>query len=353
MKKFLLPMQGFLAILLLPFATVKATQQQSDVYDNLRLKPDTIVKQQVAFVQPGDSGNDMFWDFSQLDVIDDNYEVAYFIPENVKQDTLCGLENRTRYYYRYYGDTLSSIGYENPTTYVAYDSAEHIHSLSFQYGDTLTSHFQGKGIYGTDQHLHFSGTTKLKADAVGTIRLPDGDFTNVLRTYAFRQYHESGFDNTNMWKETYRWYTTGCPYPIFESQSAFAEYQVEGGTFVDTVEQVSFYYILPEDLIRKYQTLSTSYDSVSNPVDEIWANASFTPNPTHGDLVVRYTLKQDAKIGYSLHAASGLPMMQKPSVDKQSGDYTDYIDVSAFPSGNYTLYVFVDYYVIRQVIIKL
>ena len=64
---------------------------------------DEIIKQQVEYKNPGRSGENVLWDFSKLDVINDAYRLTYSGYEGV---WAIGMEKNTNYYYTQYNDSL-------------------------------------------------------------------------------------------------------------------------------------------------------------------------------------------------------------------------------------------------------
>ena len=93
-------------------------QAQSLIFDcNQPRGGDRLIKRMVTTNKPGESGVEQIWDFSELELQDADYELRYTAQGN---DTIIGTEHCTMYYYRTSGDSLFCIGYENPTTYIAY-----------------------------------------------------------------------------------------------------------------------------------------------------------------------------------------------------------------------------------------
>ena len=74
------------------------------------------IKQQVAYKDQGASGKELTWDFGMLSPINEEYTVAYSIPDSNYMHQWCATEHRTRYYYTLTADTIWRTGYENPTT---------------------------------------------------------------------------------------------------------------------------------------------------------------------------------------------------------------------------------------------
>ena len=184
---------------------------------NLPHAGDSIIKQQMQYIDSGASGHDIDWDFSNAKPVDDAYNLLY---KTITRDTLnfIGIEHRTIYRYKVKGDTLLHTGYENATTLMNYTRPEIKMKFPFHYGDTISSHFEGKGEYCHKLPFHVSGNTVIQADATGTLTTPDNKvYKNVLRVKSLRQYTQTGVDSVSMTLETYSWYVKGNRYPVFET----------------------------------------------------------------------------------------------------------------------------------------
>ena len=58
----------------------------------------TYIKQQVAYKDPGANGKELTWDFGMLSPNNEEYTVAYSIPDSNYMHQWCATEHRTRYY---------------------------------------------------------------------------------------------------------------------------------------------------------------------------------------------------------------------------------------------------------------
>ena len=110
MKKLALPLIG----ILFPLSVFSQFSLESS--STLPRANDTIVKQCVEYRDPGRSGANVLWDFSELELLDDAYTISY----GQIGDSLTGTEHRTTYYYGVSGDSLFFHGYEKNTTWMKY-----------------------------------------------------------------------------------------------------------------------------------------------------------------------------------------------------------------------------------------
>ena len=198
---------------------------------------DSLYKYQVEYKDPGSNGRQLEWDFSHLQLINDNYLIKYFYPDKNDTSLICGMEHRTRYYYRQRNDSLWASGFENYTTKIDYIVPELKLIYPFVYGDTLFSHFDGKGKYSNMLDINVKGNTRVKADAEGILKLPELT-TRALRVHTQRYYSEAktkrgnrvvknpkidslrnttNGDTLRITLDTYSWYVKDIRYPVFES----------------------------------------------------------------------------------------------------------------------------------------
>ena len=141
---------------------------------------DVLYKQQVSYKDPGRTGENVLWDFSQLNVINDEYELVY----SSENDTvITGMEHLTRYRYTFQNDSLLLWGFDNQTTQLHNRQPELLLKFPVNYGDKSRSDFYAHGQYGNRLELEAMGTIETKADSYGMMILPNKDtLKHVLRT---------------------------------------------------------------------------------------------------------------------------------------------------------------------------
>ena len=96
--------------------TAGAQNTVSLEYNGIRSN-DVVYKQQLGYVEPGDAGRDMFWDFRDVDVLCESYRIEYF------KDTagvIWGIEPYSMDRYMFSADTLFQTGYETPILKIVY-----------------------------------------------------------------------------------------------------------------------------------------------------------------------------------------------------------------------------------------
>ena len=115
-----------------------ASAQLTQRHNAIRIG-DRIIKQQLPYVSPGESGEGQLWDFSRLPESSREYTVEYlepglfndsfyimgrdtFLKEQIRPgELIIGMEYYTAYYYRQTDSALFQLGYENPLTLVHYE----------------------------------------------------------------------------------------------------------------------------------------------------------------------------------------------------------------------------------------
>lgn len=145
---------------------------------------DKLVKQQVRYKNPGRTGKDVIWDFSNLKEISGSYTVNYNETTRKSKDTIfvSGTEHQTKYTYAYKSDSLLLLGFENPTSGMTFEKPQLLMKYPFIYGDSVFTGYSGKGSYNFTLLSETKGNMFTVADAVGTLILPDGDTVkDVLR----------------------------------------------------------------------------------------------------------------------------------------------------------------------------
>lgn len=306
------------------------------------------IKQQVEYQDPGACGKDLTWDFCMLRPINDEYTIAFSIPDSNYMHHWCGTEHRTRYYYAVSGDTIWQTGYENPTTYIRYTHPEALLHFPLHYGDTLFSAFEAHGEYGHRIPMHIVGTRMVLVDAEGEVRLPDITYEHAIRTCSRREYVESGLDSTRMSVEHYQWFVSGSYIPVFESVST-CEMQEDS---LQLAFQTSFYYILEDSTAQSSSLLPPVWHKQDTAAICALGSLQCMPNPVLTDMEVQYTLVRDATVSLALHSASGFCMYATPATMQSTGEYTTHVAMFHLPQGGYTLYVYADDQIVQKDIIK-
>ena len=313
-------------------------------YRNMPCAGDSIIKQQMEYINPGAAGRQITWDFRSIRPVNDAYELLYK-PASADSSQMVGIEHRTIYRYNLLNDSLLHTGFENTTTFMDYPQPELQMRFPFRYGDSIRSHFTGVGEYCHRIPLKVEGNTVVTADGIGTLYTPLGEeLKNVLRVKRLRDYTETGLDSVRMQMEVYSWYVWGSRYPVFETvrtaTQKIGKEEVEhrvASFFFPTKDQAA---ILSDTTLWEREVIDSSPEALT--IDDIFMNCRMYPNPVETMLYVDYDLSQDATISFSLHDALGIAKAATNPVHRTAGHYTERLQMSGFLHGIYPLYVTVN-----------
>ena len=309
---------------------------------NLPHPGDSLVKQQVDYIDPGSAGYNITWDFRAVNPVNDHYNLIYH-PVSHDSTRFSGIEHGTNYHYLVQGDSLIHTGYENSTTIMKYSIAELKLKFPFRYGYTISSDFNGEGEYCQLIPLKVSGRTTTTADATGILHTPLGlTFKNVLRVKSQREYLITGLDSTTMILENYAWYVSRNRYPVFETVKTTTK--ISGRPEIEH-KVVSFFYP-PADqvyLLADTSNWSKQYPGdESDDFDDILSACQIIPNPVRALFRFEYEITRTATISFRLSDRNGLIRHIIPESVRSSGHYSETIDMTRFSPGSYILTIIAD-----------
>jgi hypothetical protein len=340
---------------------------------------DEIIKQQVEYKNPGRSGENVLWDFSQLTSIDDEYQLLYFEADN---EQLVGMEHLTRYYYSLSNDSLLLWGFENQTTQLTNDLPELLLKFPVRYKDRTRSYYHGHGLYGNRMEMDAMGTVETEADACGMLILPDKDtLRHVLRIrtvkyiaeelkpisdeYYFARTstqpavsrdsinHRLTADSTLIAVETMRWYAKGYRYPVFETVRSWVDPlgkpELEGFNTAFFYPPQDHYYLVNDEENRVLLERAANV-AIDNPWEGLTYN--FYPNPMEINLDIEVFMPRAGQVRMQLTNRTGLVVWKNDFGIWPTGIHTASVYAGAFPAGEYILNMSFDDYVTGEKILK-
>ena len=230
----------------------------------------------------------------------------------------------------------------------------------FMYGDTLFSTFEGKGEYCHRLPLAVKGYTRIMADAEGELKLPEFETVKkALRVRTLRHYTETGKDNLEMTLVTYSWYAAGIRYPVFESIKTTLNKKGDrkdekGESISDTTVFTTSFYYPPEKQTSQVQTDATPTETTDALVGaaSVFTEAQLMPNPVVDNLVINYKLTRAAKVWFTVHNNTGIPLCQTSPQSLSEGYNSTNVPMSSLITGVYSLYVHVDDMMMRLNVVK-
>lgn len=361
-------------------------------YNGIRLG-DKIVKQQVEYKEPTEACKSQVWDFSKLKTINDAYELSYSLPPmqgdslyimgdnhfNVSSvgdnEFIVGTEHNTMYYYYLRNDSLFLLGHENPSVRLCYTQPIIDMAYPINYGDKAYGVYQSTGLYSGTIDFKTKGSVEIQADAYGKMILPTGDTLNpVLRIKTIKTIYniptdsvDSTITDNGTQIESYKWYTKGYRYPIFET--------IRNINLIDNSENFSTAFFFPpqdhlyldsdpENLaildqmwsIMDNESASDEIKSDENSkivsIEDIML-CTIYPNPVESTLYLDYELKQDARVSFQLYSIDGMPIRSTNPKFKEQGIYSEVLDCSLLQSKKtYILRIIANDIIVIEKIIK-
>jgi hypothetical protein len=349
---------------------------------NMFRADDVIFKQQVSYKDPGRMGADVLWDFSRLEVVNDEYELSY---SSYNDTIITGTEHRTQYHYALQNDSLLLWGFDNQTTQLHNVQPELLLKFPVNYGDSVKSCYYAHGKYGNRLEMDAMGAIETAADSYGMLILPSKDtLKHVLRTRTLKYIAEEikpisdsyydklespllissdsierrlAGDSVLFVMETFRWYEKGYRYPIFETVRSWEQHRDSADyEFLNTAffypPQEHYYLDDDEDNLAVLDEIAGE-EGNSEPVDP-WAGLTYNifPNPVKYTLELEAYLPKPANIHLQLRSTMGLIASDENKGAYQEGVCHFQFDVNSFPVGNYILDMWLDDRLISEIIMK-
>lgn len=178
---------------------------------------------------PGPAGFGVVWDHSALAIVTTSYTaIASIAPEDAPHQSLFPESDHVRKQwlsfdpawitYRYYDRReeglyeLSSMG---PVIEYVYDNDELVQSIPHLYPDTIADGYcyESTGLGAT---YHTCGTTTQWIDGSGTLLMPYGTFTDVVRSQVLTTGIADGSPEDTTFARFTRWWAPGLGAPLME-----------------------------------------------------------------------------------------------------------------------------------------
>ena len=329
-------------MMLLAFARMPAFPQHVLTKANALMRSgDTVGKQLVAYVPPGESGMHASWDFRDIDVLSKSYPIENAVDSD---SCLCAIEPSSMCSYRLGGDTLVQVTYQNPLTRIDYSVPIPELIFPFSYGDTLSGKFKGEGQYSNRNGIRMAGSTYVEADGEGELKITDEcTLRNALRVRTLKTTYfniekdsvvKDSAESLLEVVERYQWYARGYRYPLFETCST-AYYH---GTRLLNSYKVAFR-TLPDSL----RILSDSVNQELARYDICLADASddITYEVISDGRSVRidYDLKNKATVSAMISDPMGVMYRKRSRTDETGEGYSLSFDLAGLRRGEYILYL--------------
>ncbi len=337
---------------------------------------DVISKQQVEYKDPGRSGENVLWDFSQLETVNPQYQLRYVVPvlsdsgyvmgKNVipivsvpKADSLLiGKEHDTSYFYCLRNDTLFCLGHENTVVSLWYDCPLLMSVYSSAFHEQITLPFRGEGLYSMQVPIRTQGTMTIEPDATGMILLPSGDtlkhISRVKSLQKIVQLDKVEDDSASLAQliemETYRWYAKGYRYPVFETICSYNSSDELGRV----VNFTTAFFYPPEEALHN-EEYETDNDIDGDDIVDPWEGLTYNvyPNPVSTYAEVEIYLPIEANVVTLLTSPQGVPVQKKQYSTQSKGIFRFQLDLTGYTTGNYVLDIWLNEHLVSHKIMKL
>lgn len=216
---------------------------------------------------------------------------------------------------------LQNYGTATGTVQIKYSDAEDQMHYPFTMGNTYTDPHAAT-FTNSGYNYHRKGTTMLTADAYGTLQLPGGTYSSVLRVHMIQDYTDSTNFGGSMpytiryYNDQYLWYLPNNHMPVFSTYAL----AINGGTPTKG---------------------STTLQSISNNVNELEAgikSINLYPNPANGEFL-NMDLNLEKNISYSLAIIDNLgrEVLKTEAMSGMEGYNFRSLNISGIESGLYQL----------------
>jgi hypothetical protein len=279
-------------------------------------------------VTPGSSGANIVWDFSGIQIIYNPITGKYLSPSAtpyVNDFPGCNVAYEdyfmagTYHYYQTSSTKWEKKGEASVMLTAVFDNPMTMFTYPFTYNTVITDSFSCHTSVGS-LVLDKRGIWQITGDAYGILKLPSGNYHNVLRVKKIFNTVDDYSGTTINEKdiEEYCWISTTSKVPLFRITT---EYNFANGSPTDTLSSIR---------------ISDEVAGISDPGGMINGIKLF-PNPGSGDVELIFYLPQPESLDISLIAADGKEMWRQDPELCMPGKNSKIIHTENLPSGMYFL----------------
>lgn len=261
-------------------------------------------------VDAGASGAAIVWDFSKLETKSQLTSYMYDVAKtsnslDIPEANTVLEEFGTRFFFKSTDNIMEQYGTVTANTITKYDKPFVKMVFPFDFGDIYSGDFSGT-IIGSNFKQEVVGNYILEADAYGTLIIPTGIYTNVLRIKTYREEYSKG-SKCNCATISYKWYAKDVRYPLL----TIIQSQTVNGTTTFRTAYYSKFKI--NEVIEKEEL----------PSENIVA--SIYPNPFSENFKIDYYLKQDNFVEIEIFDNSGRKVCSVQKDKQPAGYYNETI----------------------------
>jgi hypothetical protein len=277
-------------------------------------------------ITAGNSGANVVWDFSTIQVIYNPITGKYLNPASTPYSTDFQMSTiayedyfaaGTYHYYTTSATKLEKVGEASVLLTAVYSQPATMYTYPFTYNTKVTTNYGCTTAVGS-LTLHKTASWEAEGDAYGTLMLPSGTFQNILRIKT-RHIIEDDYVGTVTNKQDiteYIWVSTTSKKPYLKITTTIHS---TNGTTIDTVRTS----LISDDV-------SAIGGAVMGSV-----SALVYPNPAQDQIILEFNTAHSANIGWSLFSADGQLIFENSAQNYSPGTHLAAIPVAALSPGCY------------------
>ena len=339
-------MKKLLLVLLMLVSIPVWSQNMLTKETNLMRDSDNITLQPVAFSYPGNNGKSVVWDFSNVDVSNEDHNINFSV-DSLKH--FHKIEDGEISSYVLCNNKLEQYKIENRLLKMKFAPRLLTMKYPLNYGDSISSSFDGYGRYCGNHVVRVSGQVSLEIDGEGSLILSKKDtLNNVLRVYTLTtkamavDFDYAVIDSTKLKQEIeekYEWYARGYRYPVYTiiQRTSFSNLQPVGTTRYA-------YRLLPENYAVPHDAPNDSILS-RDSLQSVLANAR-NDNFFHYHVMldnsfvnVDYISDRDVHITALLSNSMGILYCRQNVTAKAGSQSAISFSSAGLPRGQYVVYL--------------
>ncbi len=281
-----------------------------------------------SFAEAGNSGSNVLWDFSGLNIIYNPIMGTYHHPNQTMYGSSFptadiayeqAFVTGTYHYYNTSSASMEKLGYANAQITAIYDNPQEIITYPFNFGDDLSNNYSCTATVGSFTFT-LSGSYSIDADAYGTLSLPSGDYP-TLRLAIHNDYTEEYDDGSSTL--TYRydiyewWWVDGVnKNPLMKTK---IEYQYNAGLPFDTIKMV---------------TVSDDFSDIEHNTGNT-RQIKLSPNPVTNNLSIDFSIISEEIIECNIYDMTGQLVLSESAEKYCAGKHSKIIHCASLDRGSY------------------
>lgn len=307
-------------IALISIFVVGKAQVVIDYHSHAPIKGDVVNFSEAAFVDPGQSGKNVIWDFSKVVFTGKSSNSMHFEASdaiasvfNVRPTNILE-ENGNKYFHVLNSNSYSIIGITNEDFVVNYDSPVTRMTYPFSFTNRIEGNIKGVATYKGNSQINISGNYSVVSDAYGVILLPGGIKKNVLRVTNHTLTIEASMcSDVTIESTKYTWYSAEDRYPV--ATILVQEQRYTDGRIVKKEETW-----INDNVLKQNQPAVNNI--AQNTLNQQDVKFNVFPNPFKESVQISYSLPNESEVSLAIYGMLGnkISTIQKKTSNK-AGSY--------------------------------